>query len=84
SIAVSLLIGDQVTPWQITGMVVLSYVGGAAAGVAVAALADLALRRMESTLTINLTLALVPFVAFLVAEVAHASGVLAVVFAGLI
>ncbi|MDI9892864.1 Na+/H+ antiporter [Microbacterium sp. IEGM 1404] len=84
SIAVSLLIGDQITPWQITGMVLLSYVGGAAAGVAVAALAYLALRRMESTLTINLTLTLVPFVAFLVAEIVHASGVLAVVFAGLI
>ncbi|MBT9605973.1 Na+/H+ antiporter [Microbacterium sp.] len=84
SIAVSLLIGDQVTPWQITGMVLVSYLGGAAAGIAVAALAFLALRRMESTLTINLTLLLVPFVAFLVAEISHASGVLAVVFAGLI
>lgn len=84
SIAVSLLIGDQVTPWQITGMVLVSYLGGAAAGIAVAALAFLALRRMESTLTINLTLLLVPFTSFLVAEIAHASGVLAVVFAGLI
>ncbi|RWR16444.1 Na+/H+ antiporter [Microbacterium enclense] len=84
SIAVSLLIGDQITAWQISGMVLVSYLGGAAAGVAVAALAYLALRRMESTLTINLTLALVPFVAFLLAEIAHASGVLAVVFAGLI
>lgn len=84
SIAVSLLIGNQVTPWQITGMVLVSYLGGAAAGIAVAALAFLALRRMESTLTINLTLLLVPFVAFLVAEISHASGVLAVVFAGLI
>lgn len=84
SIAVSLLICNQVTPWQITGMVLVSYLGGAAAGIAVAALAFLALRRMESTLTINLTLLLVPFVAFLVAEISHASGVLAVVFAGLI
>lgn len=84
SIAVSLLVGDQITAWQITGMVLVSYLGGAVAGVAVAALAYLALRRMESTLTINLTLALVPFVSFLLAEIAHASGVLAVVFAGLI
>ncbi|KAA9085269.1 Na+/H+ antiporter [Microbacterium radiodurans] len=84
AIAVSLLLGDQVTPWSITGMVVLSYVGGAAAGIAVAALAYVALRRMNSTLTINLTLMLVPFVAFLVAEIIGASGVLAVVFAGLI
>lgn len=84
AIAVSLLIGDQISAWEITGMVLLSYLGGAAAGIAVAALAFLALRRMESTLTINLTLVLVPFVAFLLAEIAHASGVLAVVFAGLI
>jgi len=84
AIAVSLLLGGQVTPWSITGMVLLSYLGGAAAGIAVAALAYVALRRMEATLTINLTLLLVPFASFLVAELIDASGVLAVVFAGLI
>ncbi|GLJ79863.1 Na+/H+ antiporter [Microbacterium imperiale] len=84
AIAVSLLLGDQVTPLSITGMVALSYLGGAAAGVAVAAAAFVVLRRMRSTLTINLTLLLVPFVSFLVAELIEASGVLAVVFAGLI
>lgn len=84
AIAVSLLLGEQVTPLSVTGMVLLSYVGGGAAGIAVAAAAYLALRRMQSTLTINLTLLLVPFLAFLVAELIEASGVLAVVFAGLI
>ncbi|MDQ1137295.1 Na+/H+ antiporter [Microbacterium sp. SORGH_AS 1204] len=84
AIAVALLLGDQITPLQITGMVLLSYLGGAAAGIAVAVLAFFALRRMQSTLTINLTLVLVPFVAFLIAELIEASGVLAVVFAGLI
>ena len=84
AIAVSLLLGEQVTPLSITGMVLLSYLGGAAAGIAVAAAAYLALRRMQATVTINLTLLLVPFVAFLVAELIGASGVLAVVFAGLI
>lgn len=84
AIAVSLLLGDHVSALSITGMVLLSYLGGAAAGIAVAALAFLALRRMQSTLTINLTLLLVPFAAFLVAELIEASGVLAVVFAGLI
>ncbi len=39
---------------------------------------------MQSTLTINLTMVLVPFVSFLIAEIIDASGVLAVVFAGLI
>jgi CPA1 family monovalent cation:H+ antiporter len=84
AIAVALLLGDQITPLQITGMVLLSYLGGAAAGIAVAVLAFFALRRMQSTLTINLTLVLVPFLAFLIAEIIEASGVLAVVFAGLI
>ncbi|MDQ1122585.1 Na+/H+ antiporter [Microbacterium trichothecenolyticum] len=84
AIAVALLLGDRITPLQITGMVLVSYVGGATAGIAVAALAFFALRRMRSTLTINLTLVLVPFVAFLIAELIDASGVLAVVFAGLI
>ena len=84
AIAVTLLLGDQITPLQITGMVLLSYLGGAAAGIAVAALAYVALRRMQSTLSINLTLVLLPFVAFLIAELIGASGVLAVVFAGLI
>lgn len=86
AIAVALLLGDQITPLQITGMVLVSYLGGAAAGIAVAAAAFFALRRMQSTLTINLTLVLVlvPFVAFLIAELIEASGVLAVVFAGLI
>lgn len=84
AIAVSLLLGDQITPLQITGMVLVSYLGGAAAGIAVAALAFFALRRMESTLTINLTLLIVPFLSFLLAELVEASGVLAVVFAGLI
>ncbi|MDR6690790.1 CPA1 family monovalent cation:H+ antiporter [Microbacterium sp. 1154] len=84
AIAVALLLGDQITPLQITGMVLLSYLGGAAAGIAVAAAAFFALRRMQSTLTINLTMVLVPFVSFLIAELVEASGVLAVVFAGLI
>jgi len=84
AIALSLVLGENVTGWSITAMVVLSYVGGAVAGIALAALAYLALRRSRSTLVINITLLLVPFTAFLAAELMHASGVLAVVFAGLI
>ncbi|MBM3716256.1 MAG: Na+/H+ antiporter, partial [Actinobacteria bacterium] len=84
AIAVTLLLGDHITPLEITGMVLVSYLGGAAAGILVAVLAYFALRRMESTLTINLTLLIVPFLSFLLAELVEASGVLAVVFAGLI
>ncbi|MFE7068312.1 cation:proton antiporter [Microbacterium sp. NPDC057658] len=84
AIAVSLALGGQVTPLSVTWDVLVSYVGGIAAGIVVAALATLLLRRISSTIVINVTLLLVPFSAFLLAELVHASGVLAVVVAGLI
>lgn len=84
AIAVSLALGGNISPWSVTMSVLTSYVGGVAAGVVVAALGYLLLRRTSSTIVINVTLLLVPFTAFLVAEIVHASGVLAVVVAGLI
>lgn len=84
AIAVSLALGGQVTPLSVTWDVLVSYVGGIAAGIVVAVLATLLLRRISSTIVINVTLLLVPFSAFLLAELVHASGVLAVVVAGLI
>lgn len=84
AIALSLVLGENVTPWSITLMVLVSYLGGAAAGIAIAALAYVGLRRARKSIVINTALLLVPFTAFLVAELIHASGVLAVVFAGLI
>ncbi|MBW9121814.1 Na+/H+ antiporter [Microbacterium trichothecenolyticum] len=83
-VAVGVAVGGQYTPLDITGLVLLSYVGGAAAGVAVAGVAYLVMRRLRNTLNLNIALLLVPFTAFLVAELVHASGVLAVVVAGLI
>jgi CPA1 family monovalent cation:H+ antiporter len=84
AIAVSLALGGQITPWSVTWDVLVSYVGGVAAGAAIAALGYLLLSRSSSTIVINVTLLLIPFSAFLVAEIVHASGVLAVVVAGLI
>jgi len=84
AIAISLAVGGNVTPWSITWTVLVSYVGGVLAGAAVAALAYLLLRRSTRTAVINVTLLLVPFTAFLLAEIMHASGVLAVVVAGLV
>ena len=84
AIALSLALGDSVSAWSVTLTVLVAYLGGAAAGIAVAALAYLALRRAHSAIVINTTLLLVPFTAFLLAELIGASGVLAVVFAGLI
>lgn len=84
AIAVSLAVGGQVTPLSITGMVLLSYLGGIAAGVVIALLGALLLRASNRTAVLNVTLLLIPFTAFLLAEIIHASGVLAVVVAGLI
>lgn len=84
AIAVSLAVGGQITPLSVTGMVLMSYVGGVAAGAVIAALGYLLLRRLSTTMTINVTLLLIPFTAFLLAEIVHASGVLAVVVAGLV
>jgi CPA1 family monovalent cation:H+ antiporter len=83
-VAVGLAVGGQYTPLDVTGLVLVSYVGGAAAGVVVAGIAYLVMRRLRSTLNLNIALLLVPFTAFLLAELIHASGVLAVVVAGLI
>jgi CPA1 family monovalent cation:H+ antiporter len=84
AIAISLAVGGDVTPWSITWTLLVSYVGGVLAGAVIAALAYLLLRRATRTAVINVTLLLVPFTAFLLAEIMHASGVLAVVVAGLV
>ena len=84
AIAVSLALGGNITPLSVTMSVLTSYVGGIAAGVVIAALGYLLMRRTSSTIVINVALLLIPFSAFLLAEIVHASGVLAVVVAGLI
>ncbi|MEK6343473.1 MAG: Na+/H+ antiporter [Curtobacterium sp.] len=84
-IAVSVTVGTQeLTFWGVSGMLVLSYVGGVAAGLAAAWLGTLVLRRVNSVVLQNLLTLLVPFVAFLGAEAIDASGVLAVVTAGIV
>ncbi|HWS51418.1 MAG TPA: Na+/H+ antiporter [Microbacterium sp.] len=83
AIAVSLAVGGNVTPLTVTWTVLVSYVGGVVAGATIALLGYLVLRRTSATIVINVTLLLVPFSAFLLAEIVHASGVLAVVVAGL-
>ncbi|KJL20764.1 Sodium, potassium, lithium and rubidium/H(+) antiporter [Microbacterium azadirachtae] len=84
AIGLSLAVGGHITPLSIGWTVVVSYLGGIAAGVAVAALGYFLLRAISSTIIINTTLLLIPFVAFLLAELIGASGVLAVVVAGVI
>lgn len=84
AIAVGATLGGSYTPVDIAGLFARSYVGGAVAGILVAAAAYLLLVRVRDPLTINIALLITLFTAFLLAEAGHASGVLAVVAAGLI
>jgi CPA1 family monovalent cation:H+ antiporter len=61
----------------------IAYLGGAVAGGLVAWLAIIARRRLHDPLTQNVASLITPFAAYLIAETVHASGVLAVVVAGL-
>ena len=72
------------TGWQITGLVALAYLGGGAVGLVAGWLGTLLRRRLADPIVNNIALIVVPFVAFLLAELAHASGVVAVVIAGLV
>ncbi len=84
-IAVAVTAGEQtLTAWNVSGMLLLSYVGGIAAGLVVSWLGMQVLRRVHAVVLENLLTLLVPFVAFLAAEAIGASGVLAVVVAGLV
>ncbi|QCR43416.1 Na+/H+ antiporter [Curtobacterium sp. SGAir0471] len=84
-IAVAVTVGTQeLTFWSVSGMLVLSYVGGVAAGLLAAWLGSLVLRRVDTVVLENLVTLLVPFAAFLGAEAIGASGVLAVVAAGIV
>jgi CPA1 family monovalent cation:H+ antiporter len=84
-IAVGVTVGENhLSVLNVSGLFVLSYVGGAAAGALTAWLAIQVRRRLDDVLQENLAMLLTPFLAFLLAELAHASGVLAVVVCGLI
>ena len=83
-IAVAVTVGElDFSPWHVAGLFVLAYLGGAAAGLLTAWLAVQVRRRLDDPLLENVVSVLTPFVAFLLAELVHASGVLAVVVCGL-
>jgi CPA1 family monovalent cation:H+ antiporter len=72
-----------VTPLHVTGLLLLSYIGGIGIGLAVAAVEAFLRRRIDDALQENIVTVLAPFTAYLVAELIGASGVLAVVVCGL-
>jgi monovalent cation/hydrogen antiporter len=85
SLAVGITVGaDHLSALNVSGRFLLSYGVGALAGFVTAWVATRARRRLDDPLQENLVVLLTPFTAFLLAEVAHASGVLAVVVCGLI
>lgn len=82
-IAVTVAIGaGQLTPLAVTGELAVSYIGGVGIGLVIGLLGTY-LRRIPSTTASNVGMILTPFLAFLAAELVHASGVLAVVVCGL-
>ena len=84
-LAVGVTVGqEQLSVLHVSGLLLLSYAGGAAAGLVTAWLAARVRRHLDDPLLNNLAMLLTPFTAFLAAAAIHASGVLAVVVCGLI
>ena len=77
-------IAGSVTLWDVGLDFVLAAVGGGAAGLLVGVTASYVRNRLEDLETDTALSFAVPFVAYLLAEVVHGSGVLAVVASGII
>lgn len=85
SIAVGFTVGDaDVSLGAVTVTFLFAYLAAAAIGALVAWAAILTRKRLRDAITQNIAMLLTPFTAYLIAELVHASGVLAVVVAGLI
>ncbi|MEU7481735.1 Na+/H+ antiporter [Lentzea sp. NPDC042327] len=83
-IAVAVTVGEaQYSAGLVGWRFLLSYAGGAAAGLLCAWLVVLVRRRLDNPVQESVVSVLTPFAAFLAAEVVHGSGVIAVVVAGL-
>lgn len=84
-LAVGITVGEEhLSVPHVAGLMLLSYGGGAAAGVVTAWLGVQVRRRLDDPVLENVAILLIPFTAYLSAELAGASGVLAVVVCGLI
>ncbi|WP_281256383.1 Na+/H+ antiporter [Nocardiopsis flavescens] len=84
-VAVGVTVGEASLSVPHVGLLfLLSYCGGVAAGAVTALFWAFVRRRIENSLLQNVVVLLIPFTAFLLAESAQASGVLAVVVAGLV
>ena len=85
AIAVGVTVGEQqLGVWPVTWLLVLSYGGGVLAGGLVGLLSTQVRRRITDPTLENIAVLVTPFAAFLLADIVHASGVLAVVVCGLL
>src|SRR6476660_8835564 len=83
-LAVGVTVGEeQLTGWHVTWLLVLAYGGGVLAGGLVGLVSWQLRRRMDDPMLEAIAMLVTPFAAFLLADVIHASGVLAVVSCGL-
>jgi len=83
-LAVGVTVGEEhLTGWHVTWLLVLAYGGGVLAGALVGLLSWQVRRRMDDPMLESIAMVVTPFAAFLLADVVHASGVLAVVVCGL-
>jgi CPA1 family monovalent cation:H+ antiporter len=83
-VAVSVVVGGGFSFGRAVGEFALAAVGGVVIGTAVAALVVASRRFLHDPLLVNATSLIVPYLAYVAADAAHGSGVLAVVVAGLI
>ena len=84
ALAVELATGEEAITWgHASGMFAVSFIGGAAIGLAVGWLIGQVARRMTVPVYLNVLMLLTPFLSYLAAEAVEASGVLAVVVCGL-
>src|SRR3954454_13700132 len=84
-LAVGFTVGDEeLSLPHVSGLFLLSYGGGILAGLVAAWLAVHVGRRLEGPLHANVAVLVTPLLAYLLSELQHASGVLAVVLCGLI
>lgn len=83
-LAVGVTVGEEnLTGWHVTWLLVLAYAGGVLAGGLVGLLSWQVRSRMDDPMLEGIAMLVTPFAAFLLADVVHASGVLAVVCCGL-
>ena len=73
AIAVGIALGGHYTPWDITRMALVSFLGGILVGILMAAVAYPVLSRLRDPIVLNMALIVTPYAAYLTAEQIHAS-----------